>query len=129
MTWTIKKLIDEVKEKETQANRKGPAYTLSLEVDRLSKLRCPYCSGYGHFDRDCPTDVRLRDLGAKNSHQSRLMRATRKQALELTSKENPPVSSPLGASPNTLGKRKRRSSDLDLGPNFSPRLLKSQKFD
>ena len=36
--------------------------TLKIEIDRLAKQKCPYCSGFGHSGNDCPTDYKLGQL-------------------------------------------------------------------
>ena len=36
--------------------------SLLMEIERLHKQKCAYCSGFGHSKSNCPTDYKLSQL-------------------------------------------------------------------
>ena len=76
VTWNIKAFIEKDIENNRRERRTGYSLALLPEIERLNKQRCPYCSGWGHSGRDCPTDAKLRHLrGGVREQNAALMQA------------------------------------------------------
>ena len=59
MTWYFAALLEqEILNHPTSST----ALCLKLEVSRLGKQKCGYCSGFGHSGNDCATDAKLAQL-------------------------------------------------------------------
>ena len=50
----------------TKITQQSPYYkakcSIQDEISRLNKQKCPYCSGFGHAGKHCPTDAKLAQL-------------------------------------------------------------------
>ena len=51
---------------------------IKTETDRLVKQRCPFCSGWGHSGKDCPTDYKLSQLCGGVREQTQVIQFLRK---------------------------------------------------
>ena len=72
---------DKIKEgaaKETDDMMLGIYTALLPEFDRLRKQTCPYCSGYGHAGKDCPTDAKIKHLRGGIREQNKALLRLRK---------------------------------------------------
>ena len=56
--------------------------TLLHSLDRLALTRCHACSGYGHAEADCPTQVKLSMLGQTDDQWCHLISTAKKQGLD-----------------------------------------------
>ena len=77
--WTWYKLLIKVAGDEDAMNSPAPATSLKTEFERLAKQLCPYCSGYGHAGKDCPTDAKLSHLRGGVREQNALLQRLRNE--------------------------------------------------
>ena len=85
----------------TQAERMGFDY-LKIKLQDLMTVRCAYCGGWGHTDRDCQTGTKLKKISAADNYFSHFIRTAKEKAYNL-------VSGPGGI----LGKQPRPQDDPD----------------
>ena len=67
-----KELLEDAK-KEVDARQIGMASQLKAEFERLAKQLCPYCSGFGHSGKECPTDAKISHLRGGICSQNRVI--------------------------------------------------------
>ena len=77
MTWNLFTLLEAKKKEEEEAKKPGPAHGVYREFERLNHQVCPYCSGYGHAGKDCPTDSKLTHLRGGVREQNVILQALR----------------------------------------------------
>ena len=68
--WHLYAVVVHDKKKATRIKQDGPAYDIWPEIERLSKQVCPYCSGFGHAGKDCPTDGKISSLRGGTREQN-----------------------------------------------------------
>ena len=60
--WAFYILVEKETKKVGETEPNPLACDIWPEVERLSKQVCPYCSGFGHSGKDCPTDAKISSL-------------------------------------------------------------------
>ena len=71
--WHFYMLVAEDTKKTEEKEPNKFACDIWPEVERLSKQRCPYCSGFGHSGKDCPTDAKLSSLRGGVREQNKVI--------------------------------------------------------
>ena len=97
---------------------------MQLEIDRLNKQKCGYCSGWGHSGNDCPTDKKLLHLRLGVREQATIITQMRKECRADAGMKNVRGFSRLPAKPKKAGRKRRHGelvttgseSDSDLYP-------------
>ena len=78
-TWHVHEAIAQESEKELKNSHTGPCTIILTELNRLKKQRCPYCSGFGHAGKDCPTDNKISRLRGGIREQNAVLVRLRKK--------------------------------------------------
>ena len=76
--WRIREYVKLISADRDKAKREA-AETILLDLNKLKKQRCPYCQGYGHSGKDCPTDRKLAPLRNGTAEMKQVLMAVRKE--------------------------------------------------
>ena len=101
--------IKDIVENGMDDNEKLAAKTLLPEFDKLLKQVCPYCDGFGHAGKDCPTDFKISQLRGGVHEQNKVLQLIRNLSRVAANMKGVSGFSLISSDPGKtlLGRRKR----------------------
>ena len=77
--WGFRDVVNKLKTSEDK-KLAAAAELMVHELDDLKKQKCPFCSGYGHAAKDCPTWGRMACMRVTSKHMRSLLDKACKEA-------------------------------------------------
>ena len=74
-------LIKAQADKDKREGKATFAIAMLPEFERLNKQTCPYCSGWGHAAKDCPTDAKIKHMRGGVREQNAALVSLRQAAV------------------------------------------------